>query len=57
MNVFYRAEQTCLAKLPSPSAGKPALVVERWRLLAGVFDLGDQAKNLEKMTRQIVQRL
>jgi hypothetical protein len=28
-----------------------------WRLLAGVFGMGDQAKNLETITRQLIDRL
>src|SRR5271165_6306085 len=28
-----------------------------WRLLAGVFGMEDQAKNLEKITRQIIDHL
>src|SRR5713226_4390831 len=28
-----------------------------WRLLAGVFGMSDQAKNIEKMTGQIIDRL
>ncbi len=28
-----------------------------WRLLAGVFGMDDQAKNLDKMTRQVIEKL
>src|SRR5271165_3811011 len=28
-----------------------------WRLLAGVFGMGDQAKNLDHITRQLIEQL
>ena len=54
MQVFYRPEQSVFVKSSSPSAGKPAQVVEHWR---GRFGASLEFTSFEPVTREDFYRV
>ena len=54
MQVFYRPEQSVFVKSSSPSAGKPAHVVEDWR---GRFGASLEFTSFEPVTREDFYRV